>query len=55
MLALGAWLAAPASWRILPHPIYFTWLVSLTTFSVVALADKRRLESWIPKSLLGFE
>ena len=44
MLALIAWLLAPASWRILPHPIYFTWLVSLLTFFLVALIDRRRIE-----------
>ena len=55
MLALVAWLLAPASWRIFPHPIYFTWLVSLATFFFVAVADGRRLEAWIPRTLNGFE
>lgn len=41
MIALGAWLIAPPSWRVLPHPIYFTWLVSLATFFLVALIDRR--------------
>jgi SSS family solute:Na+ symporter len=45
LLALVAWLLAPASWRIFPHPIYFTWLVSQATFFLVAVADRRRLES----------
>ena len=26
-----------------PHPIYFTWLVSLATFFLVTLLDKRRI------------
>lgn len=43
MLALGAWLLMPPSWRFLPHPIYFTWLVSLTVFFVVPLFDRRRI------------
>jgi SSS family solute:Na+ symporter len=41
MVALAAWLLAPASWRFLPHPIYFTWLVSLVTFFLVAVFDRR--------------
>jgi SSS family solute:Na+ symporter len=45
MLALAAWLAAPASWRVLPHPIYFTWIVSLVTFFLVTLLDPRRIGS----------
>lgn len=44
MGALALWLAAPASWRLLPHPIYFTWLVSLVTFFAVAIIDRRRIE-----------
>ncbi len=44
MLALAAWLLAPASWRILPHPIYFTWVVSLVTFFLVALIDRRPIK-----------
>ncbi|MDP6418608.1 MAG: sodium:solute symporter family protein [Candidatus Krumholzibacteria bacterium] len=43
MAALGLWLLAPESWRILPHPIYFTWIVSLLTFFLVTLFDKRRI------------
>ncbi len=43
MVALAAWLAAPPSWRRLPHPIYFTWLVSLTTFLLVAVFDRRHI------------
>ena len=43
MLALVAWLLAPADWRVLPHPIYWTWLVSVVTFAMVALVDRRRI------------
>ena len=45
MLALAVWLLAPAQWRLLPHPIYFTWLVSLVTFAAVAALDRRRIEA----------
>lgn len=41
--ALAAWLLAPPSWRVLPHPIYFTWLVSVLTFALVAALDRRRI------------
>ena len=44
MVALAAWLLAPPQWRLLPHPIYFAWLVSLVTFGVVALVDRRGIE-----------
>ncbi len=40
-LALVAWLVAPGQWKILPHPVYFLWLVSLVTFFVVAVVDRR--------------
>jgi SSS family solute:Na+ symporter len=43
MVALAAWLLAPASWRPFPHPIYLTWLVSLVTFAIVAVVDRRRI------------
>lgn len=43
MLALVVWLVAPSSWRIFPHPIYFTWLVSLVTFFLVAVLDRRHI------------
>jgi SSS family solute:Na+ symporter len=43
MVSLVVWLAAPESWRVLPHPIYLTWLVSLATFSLIPLFDKRRI------------
>lgn len=41
MGALVLWLLAPAPWRIFPHPIYFTWIVSLLTFFAVAALDRR--------------
>jgi len=41
MIALVAWQIAPPSWRFLPHPIYFTWIVSLVTFFAVAIVDRR--------------
>ena len=44
MVALILWLVAPPQWRVLPHPIYFTWIVSLVTFFLVALLDKRPIE-----------
>jgi SSS family solute:Na+ symporter len=43
MAALALWLVMPESWRFLPHPIYFTWIVSLVTFFLVAMLDKRRI------------
>jgi len=44
MLALAAWLVMPAEWRLLPHPIYAAWIVSLVTFFAVPLFDDRRIE-----------
>ena len=44
MLALALWLVAPASWRVLPHPIYLAWLVSIVTFLLVALIDRRPIK-----------
>jgi SSS family solute:Na+ symporter len=44
-VALVVWLAVPRSWHLLPHPIYFTWLVSLVTFFLVALLDSRPIAS----------
>jgi solute:Na+ symporter, SSS family len=41
MIALAAWQLGPPTWRFLPHPIYFTWIVSLATFFTVALVDRR--------------
>ncbi|MEW6367097.1 MAG: sodium:solute symporter family protein [Acidobacteriota bacterium] len=42
-LSLAGWLAAPASWHFLPHPIYFTWLISLVAFFAVTALDRRRI------------
>lgn len=50
MAALAVWLIFP---RIpayfgeigLPHPIYFTWIVSIVTFIVIALVDGRRINT----------
>jgi SSS family solute:Na+ symporter len=40
-LALVAWLVMPESWKIVPHPVYFMWVVSLVTFWVVRVVDRR--------------
>lgn len=45
MGALVAWMLAPPAWRFLPHPIYFTWLVSVVVFFGVTLVDGRRIEA----------
>ena len=45
MLALALWLVAPASWRVLPHPIYLAWLVSIVTFLLVAAIDRRPIKA----------
>jgi hypothetical protein len=50
MLALAGWLIFPAIPAFfarlnLPHPIYFCWIVSLVTFILVAVLDKRRIPS----------
>ena len=45
MAALVLWLVAPDSWRVLPHPIYLAWIVSVVTFALVAVFDKRRIEA----------
>ncbi|MEN8005703.1 MAG: sodium:solute symporter family protein [Candidatus Krumholzibacteriota bacterium] len=39
-LALVVWLVAPAEWRVVPHPVYFLWGVSLVTFFLVAVLDR---------------
>jgi SSS family solute:Na+ symporter len=44
MLALALWLIVPAEWRVLPHPIYLAWIVSIVTFLLVAVFDRRRIE-----------
>ena len=43
MGALVLWLIIPARWHFLPHPIYFTWIVSLVTFFLVAALDRRKI------------
>ena len=48
MAALALWLLFPQiplffKEMSLPHPIYFTWMVSLVTFFLVALIDKRHI------------
>jgi SSS family solute:Na+ symporter len=45
MATLAYWLVTPASWHVLPHPIYLTWLVSLASFFLVTLLDRRRILS----------
>jgi SSS family solute:Na+ symporter len=45
MISLAAWIAAPAGWRPVPHPIYLTWPVSLAVFFAVALFDRRPLRA----------
>ncbi|MCK4263735.1 MAG: hypothetical protein KAX27_02225, partial [Candidatus Aminicenantes bacterium] len=49
MAALGLWFIFPqiASFfnKInLPHPIYLCWIVSLVTFFLIAIFDKRRIK-----------
>jgi SSS family solute:Na+ symporter len=49
MGALALWLIFPQISAFfqkfnLPHPIYFCWIVSLVTFFIVALIDKRKIE-----------
>jgi SSS family solute:Na+ symporter len=41
MVALGLWLVFPADWRFVPHPIYWTWGVSLLVFFGVSCLDGR--------------
>jgi len=48
MMALAVWLVFPGvpvffARLNLPHPIYFCWIVSLITFILVAVFDKRRI------------
>ena len=45
MIALAIWLITPAGWRFgIPHPIYVTLAVSLVTFFLVAVIDKRKIK-----------
>ena len=41
MASLALWLALPKGTIPLPHPIYFTWIVSLIAFFLVRMVDKR--------------
>ncbi len=43
MGSLAFWLLTPPSWHILPHPIYFTWIVSLIVFFAVPAFDSRQI------------
>ncbi len=43
MSSLAFWLLIPQSWHILPHPIYFTWIVSLIVFFAVPAIDSREI------------
>ncbi|MFQ6110217.1 MAG: sodium:solute symporter family protein, partial [Candidatus Aminicenantales bacterium] len=50
MAALGAWLVFPGLPAFfqkihLPHPIFFCWAVSLATFFLIAVFDRRRIEA----------
>jgi SSS family solute:Na+ symporter len=50
--ALGLWLVFPQIRSFfqginLPHPIYFCWMVSLVTFFLVAVFDKRRIKEQV--------
>jgi SSS family solute:Na+ symporter len=56
MVALVAWFVIPQLPTLfanlgLPHPIYFCWIVSLVTFFIVFLFDKRRIRA--PNLLQG--
>jgi len=42
MFALACWLLFP-SVHVFPHPIYFTWLVSLGVFFLILIFDKRKI------------
>ncbi len=44
MVSLGVWLLLPKGTIPLPHPIYFTWIVSLVTFFLVRMVDKQRIK-----------
>lgn len=50
MAALAFWLVFPGIPALfgrlnLPHPIFFCWIVSLITFFLVAVIDKRKIEA----------
>lgn len=50
MAALAAWLVFPQLASLfqkilLPHPIYFCWIISLLTFFLIAIIDKRKIKA----------
>ena len=45
MVSLAVWLAVPSGRFGLPHPIYATWLASLAAFGLVAVFDRRSIQS----------
>jgi SSS family solute:Na+ symporter len=50
MMALAVWLVFPGvpaffARLSLPHPVYFCWMVSIVTFILVAVIDKRRINA----------
>lgn len=52
MAALGAWLVFPQLASLfqkilLPHPIYFCWIISLLTFFLIAIIDKRKIKAYL--------
>jgi SSS family solute:Na+ symporter len=53
MAALAAWLVFPQVSSFfqklhLPHPIYFCWIVSLLTFFLIVIIDKRKIKASSP-------
>ena len=53
MAALAAWLVFPQVASFfqklhLPHPIYLCWIVSLLTFFLIAIIDKRKIKASLP-------
>jgi SSS family solute:Na+ symporter len=49
MVGLVFWLLLPDRWQVLPHPVYFTWLVSLVTFFTVTVFDRRPIAKPVMK------
>ena len=45
MVGYAYWLIFPAGRFGLPHPIYFTWIVGIVAFAVVAAVDKRPIKT----------
>ena len=53
MVALAAWLVFPQIESFfqelhLSHPIYLCWMVSLVTFFLIAIIDKRKIKTFLP-------